>query len=147
MFGSDTKKTKNHPDTFVLIIVLPLQPLLYIYPLSPSPDPAEQETKYSRIPVYSGEIDRISGVVLSKDLLDFVQVRQHIFLPRYVRTVYTESERLLSFFPVPPFSSLFFSAGAGRNYTPFRTAPTNVHVIVGKRTTFNYCSMNWFCSM
>lgn len=35
----------------------------------------EQETKYSRIPVYSGEIDRISGVVLSKDLLDFVQVR------------------------------------------------------------------------
>eukprot|EP00752_Nemacystus_decipiens_P010105 g9006.t1 len=32
-----------------------------------------QETKYSRIPVYSGEIDRISGVVLSKDLLDFVQ--------------------------------------------------------------------------
>ncbi len=36
----------------------------------------EQETKYSRIPVYSGEIDRISGVVLSKDLLDFVQVRK-----------------------------------------------------------------------
>lgn len=34
-----------------------------------------QETKYSRIPVYSGEIDRISGVVLSKDLLDFVQVK------------------------------------------------------------------------
>ena len=34
----------------------------------------KQETKYSRIPVYSGEIDRISGVVLSKDLLDFVQV-------------------------------------------------------------------------
>lgn len=33
-----------------------------------------QETRYSRIPVYSGEIDRISGVVLSKDLLDFVQV-------------------------------------------------------------------------
>ncbi|CAM9554713.1 unnamed protein product, partial [Ectocarpus fasciculatus] len=32
-----------------------------------------QETKYSRIPVYSGEIDRISGVVLSKELLDFVQ--------------------------------------------------------------------------
>ncbi|CAM9142173.1 unnamed protein product, partial [Ectocarpus sp. 12 AP-2014] len=32
-----------------------------------------QETKYSRIPVYSGEIDRISGVVLIKELLDFVQ--------------------------------------------------------------------------
>lgn len=48
-------------------------------PLSPPPPPSptnetnEQETKYSRIPVYSGEIDRISGVVLSKDLLDFVQ--------------------------------------------------------------------------
>lgn len=35
---------------------------------------AAQESKYSRIPVYSGEIDRISGVVLSKDLLAFVQV-------------------------------------------------------------------------
>ncbi|CAN0261020.1 unnamed protein product, partial [Discosporangium mesarthrocarpum] len=31
------------------------------------------ETKYSRIPVYSGEIDRVIGVVLSKDLLNYVQ--------------------------------------------------------------------------
>lgn len=44
-----------------------------------------QETKYSRIPVYSGEIDRISGVVLSKDLLAFVQVMRGVFLGgRYV---------------------------------------------------------------
>ncbi|CAM9686559.1 unnamed protein product [Phaeothamnion confervicola] len=30
------------------------------------------DTKYSRIPVFAGEIDRIVGMVLSKDLLDFL---------------------------------------------------------------------------
>lgn len=63
----------------------PLRPLLTLGqtlatpPPPPAVDPRQlwmlQETKYSRIPVYSGEIDRISGVVLSKELLDFVQVK------------------------------------------------------------------------
>ncbi|RYH05521.1 hypothetical protein EON65_44455, partial [archaeon] len=31
-------------------------------------------TKYSRLPVYRGDVDHIVGVVFSKDLLDFMTV-------------------------------------------------------------------------
>lgn len=30
------------------------------------------QTKYSRIPVYRGDIDHITGIIFSKDLLDFI---------------------------------------------------------------------------
>ena len=32
------------------------------------------QTKYSRIPVYRGDIDHITGIIFSKDLLDYILV-------------------------------------------------------------------------
>ena len=42
---------------------------------------AAVRTKYSRIPVYRGDIDHIVGVVFSKDLLDYIQVSEQDKVP------------------------------------------------------------------
>ena len=42
---------------------------------------AAVRTKYSRIPVYRGDIDNIVGVVFSKDLLDFIRVSEQDKVP------------------------------------------------------------------
>jgi CBS domain containing-hemolysin-like protein len=37
------------------------------------------QTKYSRIPVYRGDIDHIIGIVFSKDLLDYINIKSSPF--------------------------------------------------------------------
>ena len=56
-----------------------------------------QRTRYSRIPVFDGEIDKIIGVAMSKDLLEYVFSRdQSNVLDLPVETVGTS-------FSIPPF--------------------------------------------